>query len=202
MSVEIQPCEWPLGHSLLACQPLSPALGRSSLRQESPSLSSPPAMHPPCRLPAFNWVLTPLYFTVSIISLSLLSSLSIYLLKPISSLPYCRHEHFFFFSFFKEGISESKHFLHIKMWNSFWHWAGNRVELAICPYLSPLSSPHSPPLSQSLSLSHVSPMTVHEAARPPHCLSSPISQDKGLPVVNYIFITIIKKEHCPISCSL
>lgn len=108
----------------------------------------------------------------------------------------------FFSFFFKEGISESKHFLHIKMWNSFWHWAGNRVELAICPYLSPLSSPHSPPLSQSLSLSHVSPMTVHEAARPPHCLSSPILQDKGLPVLNYIFVTIIKKEHCPISCSL
>lgn len=102
MAVKVLPSEEPLGHSLLASQPVSPALGLSSLRQESPLLSIPPAMHLrasplPCQLPVSNWVLTPLYFTVSIISLSLLSPLSIYLPEPFSSLLFtaATTQHFF-----------------------------------------------------------------------------------------------------------
>lgn len=147
MSVEIQPCEWPLGHSLLACQPVSPALGRSSLRHESPSLSSPPAMHPPCRLPAFNWVLTPLYFTVSIISLSLLSSLSIYLLKPISSHTAATNTFFFFF-FLRRVFQRVSIFSILRCEIHFdtgleieWSWQ----YAPICP----LSPPHTLPLSPS-----------------------------------------------------
>jgi len=42
---ELQSSEQPLGHLVLASQPVSEAPGLSSLRQESPLLSVPPAMH-------------------------------------------------------------------------------------------------------------------------------------------------------------
>lgn len=84
-----------------------------------------------------------------------------------------------FFFFWWGGISESKHFLHIKMWNSFWHWAGNRVEPAICPYL--FLSLFSLPLLLSLALSlslfpasyYVFSPSIHGPTLPPHCLLSP-----------------------------
>lgn len=152
LTSELQSSEQPLGHSVLASQPVSQAPGLSSLRQESPLLSVPPAMHlrasplPVNSLPLIE-------FSLLFILLSALYPSHCYPpLHPLSwahLLPFlycCYHQHFFFL-----GISESKHFLHIKMWNSFWHWAGNRVEPAICPYL--FLSLFSLPLLLSLSLS-------------------------------------------------
>lgn len=104
---------------------------------------------PLCQLAAFNGVLTSLHFTQNytrlllsplhpILSDLLLPSLLL-LLQP----------------FFHRGIPESKHFLHIKMWNSFQVWAGNRPKPAICP-ISPLStsSSLSSPLSPGLFFFH------------------------------------------------
>lgn len=74
------------------------------------------------------------------------------------------------------GISESKHFLHIKMWNSFWQWAGNRVELAICPCIcSSLSLSPSFPFSVSVQhhIPHFFPLSIHGSTFPPHFLLSP-----------------------------
>lgn len=106
-----------------------------------PSRSAPKGQPPPCQIPAFNWVLTSLYFTVSIIPLSLLSPSPSPFLSPSPPFPLLLPPPTLFFL---GGISESKHFLHIKMWNSFWHWAENRVEPAVWPYLF---------LSHSVSLS-------------------------------------------------
>lgn len=147
LAAELQSSEQPFGHTVLASQPVSRALGLSSLRQESPLLSSPPALHlrasplPVKSLPLIEFSL--LFILLSALFLSHcyppLHPLSWAHLLPFL---YCyRHQHFFFFFF---GISESKHFLHIKMWNSFWHWAENRVEPAVWPYLF---------LSHSVSLS-------------------------------------------------
>lgn len=139
-------------------------------------------------------------------------------LRPLSwahLLPflYCRyHQHFFFF-----GISESKHFLHIKMWNSFWHWAGNRVEPAICPYLFlslftlPLFS-YSLSLSPSLSLSFSfpfspAPYSVFSLPRSMHqvshltffCHLESILRGNGLLAPNYIFRRVAwNREHNPL----
>lgn len=150
---------------LLASQPVSLAPGLSSLRQESPRLAVPPTMHlrpppHPCQRPAFNWVLTSLYFTVSIISLSLVPSLCNLFLEPFPSRPFtAATTNTFFFL----GILKSKHFLHIKMWNSFWHWAENRVAAAVCPYL----------FFSVFSSSSLSLYSVHGSTLLPHFPKSP-----------------------------
>lgn len=157
--VELQPSEQLLGHLVLASELVSQALGLSSLRQESPLLSIPPAMHLRASLLPVN-SLPLIEFSLLFILLSALYPSHWYPpLHPLSwahllpSLYCCHHQHFFRgVCVCGGGISESKHFLHIKMWNSFWHWARNRVEPAICPYLffyfpsllpSPLSFPYS-----------------------------------------------------------
>lgn len=149
----------PLGHSVLASQLVSQALGLSSLRQEGPLLSIPPAMHLRATPPLPVDCLPLIEFSLPFILLSALYPSHCYPpFHPLSwahllpSIYCCYHQHFL------GGISESKHFLHIKMWNSFWHWAGNRVEQAICPYLllSLLPLPLLLFLSLSLSLSPLS----------------------------------------------
>lgn len=52
-----------------------------------PSRSAPKGQPPPCQIPAFNWVLTSLYFTVSIIPLSLLSPSPSPFLSPSPPFP-------------------------------------------------------------------------------------------------------------------
>lgn len=215
---EFQSSEQPLGHSVFSQSTSEPGPGAKLIKAgESPTIRpscyAPKGQPPPCQLPAFNWVLTSLYFTVSIIPLSLLSPSPSPFLSPSPPFPLLPLPPTLFFF----GISESKHFLHIKMWNSFWHWAGNRVEPAICPYLFlslftlPLFS-YSLSLSPSLSLSFSfpfspAPYSVFSLPRSMHqvshltffCHLESILRGNGLLAPNYIFRRVAwNREHNPL----
>lgn len=154
LAVVSQSPEQPIGHSVLAGQPVTQALGLSSLRQESPLLSIPPAMHlrasplPVNSLPLIEFSLLFILLSALYPSHCYPPFLPFSWAHLLSFLYSCYHQHFFF------GISESKHFLHIKMWNSFWHWTGNRVEPAIYSYLFLSLLPSPLPVALSLSLPH------------------------------------------------
>lgn len=107
LAAELQSSEQTFGHTVLASQPVSRALGLSSLRQESPLLSSPPALHlrasplPVKSLPLIEFSL--LFILLSALFLSHcyppLHPLSWAHLLPFL---YCyRHQHSFFLGVFQ-----------------------------------------------------------------------------------------------------
>lgn len=89
---EFQSSEQPLGHSVFSQSTSEPGPGAKLIKAgESPTIRpsryAPKGQPPPCQLPAFNWVLTSLYFTVSIIPLSLLSPSPSPFLSPSPPFP-------------------------------------------------------------------------------------------------------------------
>lgn len=208
LAVELQPSEQPLGHSVLASQPVSQALGLSSLRQESPltihpSRHAPKGQPPPCQLPAFNWVLTSLYFTVSIIPLSLLSPSPSPFLEPISSLLFTAATTNTFF-FFGGGVFQRVSTFSILRCEIHFdtgleiEW--NRQYAPICSSLSSPSLFSSPWLSLSLFSLLLTMFFLLQSMDPLSHLTvfyhlETILQGKGLLAPNYIFIMTVKKGH-------
>lgn len=92
-----------------------------------PSCHAPKGQPPPCQLPAFNWVLTSLYFTVSIIPISVLSSSPSPFLSPSPPFTAATTNTFFVF----QRVSTFS----ILRCEIHFDSGLEMVEPAICPYL-------------------------------------------------------------------